>query len=85
MDFSSAYGEDLGQDYIHVHHIVPIATIGESYIIDPINDLRPVCPNCHAMIHRHAEAMDVSRLRDLVRGRCSGLTHASETDSSPAN
>ena len=27
--------------------------IGEEYEIDPIKDLRPVCPNCHAMLHRN--------------------------------
>jgi predicted HNH restriction endonuclease len=22
------------------------------YVVDPVNDLKPVCPNCRAMIHR---------------------------------
>ncbi|MGB8698791.1 MAG: HNH endonuclease, partial [Thermosynechococcaceae cyanobacterium] len=35
----------------HVHHIKPISEIGESYIVDPVTDLIPVCPNCHAVIH----------------------------------
>ena len=49
--FQDVYGE-LGHDYIHVHHRVPIATIGKEYKIDPLHDLEPVCPNCHAMLHR---------------------------------
>ena len=49
--FEERYG-DLGGDYIHVHHLVPISEIGESYEVDPIKDLRPICPNCHAMVHR---------------------------------
>jgi 5-methylcytosine-specific restriction protein A len=50
FNFESFYGE-IGRDYIHVHHLVPIAKIGEKYVIDPIKDLIPVCPNCHAMLH----------------------------------
>lgn len=51
FSFQQAYG-DLGKDFIHVHHITPIHTIGQSYKIDYANDLIPVCPNCHAMLHR---------------------------------
>ena len=55
MDFKSVYG-DVGEEFIHVHHIRPIAEIGESYSVDPTADLRPVCPNCHAMLHRNPPA-----------------------------
>lgn len=51
MKFEEVYGE-IGKGYIHVHHKVPIAEIGTSYKVDPINDLIPVCPNCHSMIHK---------------------------------
>lgn len=51
FDFSRAYGS-LGERFIHVHHIVPFGKIRRQRPTDPIKDLRPVCPNCHAMIHR---------------------------------
>ena len=51
FDFSAEYG-DVGDGFIHVHHIKPVSEIGELYEVDPINDLIPVCPNCHAMIHK---------------------------------
>ena len=51
MDFEKMYGE-IGRGFIHVHHIVPLSSIGKEYELDPINDLVPVCPNCHAMLHR---------------------------------
>lgn len=51
MNFEKEYGE-IGYHFIHVHHIVPVSQIGAGYIIDPMNDLVPVCPNCHAMLHR---------------------------------
>lgn len=51
FDFKKMYGE-LGKGFIHIHHIVPLNEIGKEYIIDYKNDLIPVCPNCHAMLHR---------------------------------
>lgn len=50
IDFLDQYGE-IGR-ILHVHHIVPIASIGQSYEVDPAKDLVPVCPNCHAMLHK---------------------------------
>jgi 5-methylcytosine-specific restriction protein A len=51
FNFGVAFGE-LGEGFIHVHHLTPLSSIGESYDVNPIQDLRPVCPNCHAMLHR---------------------------------
>lgn len=51
MTFESIYGE-VGRGFIHVHHTIPISTIGQTYQIDPEKDLVPICPNCHAMLHR---------------------------------
>lgn len=51
LNFEKEYGE-LGKGFIHVHHIVPLSEIDEEYVVDPVKDLIPVCPNCHAMIHR---------------------------------
>lgn len=62
MDFGKVYGE-IGKSFIHVHHIVPIASIGKNYVIDPENDLVPVCPNCHAMLHRHDPPYTVAELK----------------------
>ena len=50
MSFEQTYGPEI-KDIIEVHHIVPLNQIGESYVVDPIKDLIPVCPNCHAAIH----------------------------------
>lgn len=66
FDFEARYGE-LGRGYIHVHHLVPLASIGEEYLVDAINDLRPVCPNCHAMLHRTDPPLRPDELRNLLR------------------
>ena len=65
FDFEAVYGQ-LGADYIHVHHLVPLAEIGEQYEVDAVNDLRPVCPNCHAMLHRQETALTIEKLRSVV-------------------
>ena len=66
FDFSAVYGA-LGNDYIHVHHVVPLSEIGKSYVIDPVADLRPVCPNCHAMLHRKTPALQIVELQRLLQ------------------
>jgi 5-methylcytosine-specific restriction protein A len=47
ISFEKVYG-DIGKDFIHVHHLDPLAMIKKRKTIDPKKDLRPVCPNCHA-------------------------------------
>lgn len=65
FDFEESYGE-LGKGFIHVHHLKPISQIGDTYQVDPINDLRPVCPNCHAMLHRQKETMTIEELKTIM-------------------
>lgn len=48
--FEDRYGE-LGKGFIHVHHLIPISSVKEMKEIT-CDDLRPVCPNCHAMLHK---------------------------------
>lgn len=59
MNFEEKYGE-IGKSFIHVHHIVPIHSIGKEYKIDFKKDLIPVCPNCHAMLHRKINGKELS-------------------------
>lgn len=56
MDFASQYG-DIGVGYIHVHHLTPLSSIAKGYEVDPITELVPVCPNCHAMLHAGATSL----------------------------
>ncbi|HBQ7710196.1 TPA: HNH endonuclease, partial [Klebsiella pneumoniae] len=68
FDFEKTWGEH-GKGFIHVHHIRPLRTLGPDYQIDPVNELVPLCPNCHAMIHRGNEAkpLSVEELRAMMR------------------
>ncbi len=62
FSFEQVYG-DLGAGFIHVHHLTPLSDIGREYQVNPIKDLRPVCPNCHAMLHREKETLSIEVLR----------------------
>ncbi len=61
-NFEERYGE-VGRGYIHVHHLVPISSVGSQYQVNPIKDLVPVCPNCHAMLHRREPPLSIEELR----------------------
>ena len=62
------YGH-IGSSFIHVHHLVPVSEIGKSYQVNPVNDLRPVCPICHAMLHTSNPPLGVEQLKRLIKAR----------------
>lgn len=64
FDFEKEYGE-LGRGFIEVHHIVPVSTIRKEYVVDPIRDLRPLCSNCHSMVHRREPVVGIEELIEM--------------------
>jgi hypothetical protein len=66
FDFESKYGE-IGKGYVHVHHKVPLTHIGKEYVVNAIEDLIPVCPNCHAMLHRKDPPLTVEELKAKLK------------------
>ncbi len=66
FDFEKTYGE-LGKGFIEVHHIVPVSQRGGAYEVDPIRDLRPLCSNCHSMVHRkNGQVLSISSLQEIL-------------------
>ena len=65
FDFEDFYGI-ISKNYIHVHHVVPLAEIQAEYEIDPKEDLVPICPNCHAMIHKTRETLTIEQLKQYL-------------------
>ena len=66
FDFESTYGE-IGIGFIHVHHKTLISELGVDYLVDPIEDLIPVCPNCHAMLHIRNPPLTIIELQQQMR------------------
>ena len=61
MDFAKTYG-DLGKEFIEVHHLHPVS-VGVREV-NPVEDLIPLCSNCHSMIHRQEDVSDWKGLRE---------------------
>jgi predicted HNH restriction endonuclease len=68
LKLEDMYGE-IAKDFIHVHHIKPISLAKTKYVLDPIKDLRPVCPNCHSIIHRKKSPLDIETLKQFFRDK----------------
>lgn len=66
FDFETTYGE-IGKGFIHVHHLRQLSEIGEAYEVDPLRDLMPVCPNCHAMLHKQIPAYSIEELKERIQ------------------
>lgn len=65
FNFENTYGQ-IGKNFIHVHHLTQVATVGHTYEIDPIIDLRPVCPNCHSIIHKQKTPLTIEDVKKLI-------------------
>lgn len=62
FNFKEAFGA-LGENYIEVHHLQQISDVEEGHIIDPVTDLRPVCANCHRMLHKTRPPLSIEELK----------------------
>jgi len=60
------YGEVMA-GFIQVHHLKPLARVGIDYQVDPIADLRPVCANCHAVLHRKEPPYSIEEVKEFIR------------------
>ena len=65
FNFEKMYGS-VAKNIIHVHHLKLLSEINEKYIVDPIKDLRPVCPNCHAVIHSRRPPFGVYEVKNMI-------------------
>ena len=65
QDMSEIYGP-VAAGLIHVHHLKPLSEVKGDYQVHPITDLRPVCPNCHAVIHRRKPAYKIEEIKDFL-------------------
>lgn len=58
------YGEDFRQ-VIEVHHLQPISERNGIYNINPVQDLIPVCPTCHRVLHTKKESGQYPTVEEL--------------------
>ena len=69
FDFENFYGADLGKGFIEIHHNKPVFqyedTDIEKTLEEAVQNLTPVCSNCHRMIHR--DRSEPLAIENLVR------------------
>lgn len=65
LNFENKYGE-IGKNFIHVHHLKPLSDLKDEYEVNPREDLKPVCPNCHAMLHKKKPPYGIEELKKLI-------------------
>jgi 5-methylcytosine-specific restriction protein A len=65
IEMETKYGP-VGSGVIHVHHIIPVSKMGGSYQLNPIKDLRPLCPNCHNVVHKTDPPLGLDSLKSLT-------------------
>ena len=71
FDFYKVYGV-LGSGFIEIHHLKPIYTyeLSDTTVLfdEAINNLCPLCANCHRMIHKNKNnPISVSKLNEIIR------------------
>ncbi len=62
QNFEEMYGP-AGLKVIEVHHLNPLSGSKDERIVDPVNDLRPVCANCHSVIHSESPSLTIKKVR----------------------
>ena len=64
LSLQDRYGA-IAEGFIHIHHTKPLATLRESNIPD-LDDLIPLCPNCHAVVHLQDPPLTIDQLRKRI-------------------
>lgn len=65
FSFGVTYGT-VASHYIQVHHLNPLSAMGSAGASDPINDMVPLCANCHAVAHFRNPPYTVEDIRNFI-------------------
>lgn len=68
MSFEDVYG-NVGKGLIQVHHLEQISKKETRYCVCPESDLRPVCANCHLIIHRRTPPYTIEEVQTMIRSQ----------------
>lgn len=66
MKFDDVYGK-IGNKFIEIHHATMVADMGENYRPDILEELFPVCSNCHSMLHRKRPPYTIEQLKKIIK------------------
>ena len=66
--FEEQYGV-IGSGVIEVHHLEPLSARPAEILSDPIADMRPLCANCHTIVHKRHPPLTIDELKAAIYGR----------------
>jgi 5-methylcytosine-specific restriction protein A len=79
FSFGEFYGP-VGEGFIEVHHVEPLAGLSPGTVLDPALDLVPLCSNCHSMAHkRYPVPYSVDELKGMIVSRESLFSSSPES------
>lgn len=62
FSFEQKYGQH-GKDFIEIHHLLPIENGTRKSTIE---DVAPVCSNCHRMLHKGKTMLSIEYLKEII-------------------
>ncbi len=66
FSFDKYYGVH-GKDFIEVHHLRPIASLGAPTEVNFKTDMAVLCSNCHSMVHRQPKnPLSIEQLKSII-------------------
>jgi 5-methylcytosine-specific restriction endonuclease McrA len=68
FDFKQIYGQ-VGTGFIEVHHLHPLSLAAQKAGSTPsvtVDDVRPLCANCHRMAHRRQPPFSIEELKAAI-------------------
>lgn len=66
VDLRAKYS-GVSRDFMHIHHLNPLGDSVGEHAVDPIVDLRPLCPTCHGAAHTKSPPFSIDELRAMLR------------------
>ena len=66
INMKETYG--LAKDFIHIHHVKPLSTVRGGRVSSE-KDLKPLCPNCHAVVHLKTPPISIAKLKRMIKKR----------------
>jgi len=65
FDFERNYGP-FGKGYVEIHHLTPVHLMETPRVVNPLDELVPLCSNCHSMVHRVDPPIPPDTLREIL-------------------
>jgi predicted HNH restriction endonuclease len=72
FNFATQFGS-YGEGYVEIHHLTPVHLMEAERVVNPIEELVPLCANCHRMVHRVDPPISPEALKEIVEAHVGPL------------